>query len=162
MFDAEDYGEDSDDPEKDTRYTWGLGSQYWSSNFHVDPYFKPKFGILLDMVGSENARFPYEGVSAQYAPLVLQKVWKLAEQMGYGNYFVKEQDRGITDDHYFVNTIAKIPMIDIINIRTDSEVGFGTYWHTHDDNLDVINKRTLKTVGQLVLAVVYRENNGAF
>ncbi|MEL7123879.1 MAG: M28 family peptidase, partial [Bacteroidota bacterium] len=78
------------------------------------------------------------------------------------NYFVKERDRGITDDHYFVNTIAKIPMIDIINIQKDSEVGFGTYWHTHNDVLDVINKRTLKAVGQLVLAVVYRENNGVF
>ncbi|MEL7124119.1 MAG: M28 family peptidase, partial [Bacteroidota bacterium] len=103
LFDVEDYGEDSDDPDKDTRYTWGLGSQYWSRNFHVEPYFKPKFGILLDMVGSENARFPYEGVSMEYAPRVVEKVWKLAGQMGYENYFVKERDRGITDDHYFLN-----------------------------------------------------------
>jgi len=35
--------------------------------------------------------------------------------MGYGNYFVDARDGGKTDDHYFVNTIARIPMIDIIN-----------------------------------------------
>jgi len=35
--------------------------------------------------------------------------------MGYGNYFVDARDGGKTDDLYFVNTIARIPMIDIIN-----------------------------------------------
>ena len=43
-----------------------------------------------------------------------------------------------------------------------SETGFGAYWHTLDDNMDVIDKRTLRAVGQTVLAVVYRENNGTF
>ena len=35
--------------------------------------------------------------------------------------------------------------------------GFGTYWHTHDDNMDAIDSATLKAVGQTVLEVIYSE-----
>ena len=112
------------------------------------------------MVGTEGARFPVEEVSLNYAPHVIQKVWKLAEQMGYSNYFVADREGGITDDHLFVNEIAKIPMIDIINRPKETKTGFGPHWHTHDDDIDIISKRTLRAVGQTILAVVYRENNG--
>ena len=155
LFDAEDYGDSND------RNSWALGAQHWSRNLHVSPY-KPKYGILLDMVGSKGARFTKEQWSMQYARPVVEKVWKLASRMGYGNYFVEAAGNPITDDHYFVNTIAKIPMIDIINNPVNSETGFGAYWHTHNDNIDVIDARTLRAVGQVVLATIYREANGTF
>ena len=155
LFDAEDYGEEQN------ANSWGLGSQYWSRNLHVKGY-KPKYGILLDMVGSKDARFGREQFSVRYAPQVVDKVWNLAQGMGYTNYFVNAEVGGITDDHYFVNTIARIPMIDIINRPIGSQTGFGDYWHTHEDDMGVINKRTLGAVGQVVLAVVYREANGEF
>jgi glutaminyl-peptide cyclotransferase len=158
LFDAEDYGESGGkDPS-----TYALGSQHWSRNPHVSGKQLPEYGILLDMVGAANARFPKEYFSAKYAPRLLNKVWKLAQSMGYGNYFVNAQDGGITDDHYYVNTIARIPMIDIINRPVGTQTGFGEYWHTHKDDLDIIDKRTLRAVGQVVLAVLYRENNGDF
>lgn len=158
LFDAEDLGQSgTNDPNSVT--TWCLGSQYWSRNIHTGNY-RPQYGILLDMVGSKGAQFPVEQYSSQFAPGVVLKVWQLAENMGYSNYFLRTQGGGITDDHYFVNTIANIPMIDIINRSTETESGFGAYWHTHNDNLDVIDKRTLKAVGQVITAVVYRENNG--
>ncbi len=50
----------------------------------------------------------------QYALPIINKVWTLAQEMGRGAYFVNELGDGVADDHYFVNTIAKIPMIDII------------------------------------------------
>ena len=155
LFDAEDYGEEQN------ANSWGLGAQHWSRNLHVKGY-KPKYGILLDMVGSKDARFPREQFSVRFAPEVVDKLWTLAQDMGYTNYFVDAQAGGITDDHYFVNTIARIPMIDIINRPVGSQTGFGEYWHTHEDDMDVINKRTLGAVGQVVLAAVYREANGEF
>lgn len=162
LFDAEDYGAPSDfKPQQNTALTWGLGSQHWSKNLHEANY-KPQFGILLDMVGSKNARFTREGVSMYYAPQVMNKVWKLAKGMGYGNYFDMEKTGQITDDHVFVNEYAKIPMIDIINRPIVSQSGFGEYWHTHDDDMDVIDKRTLRAVGQVVLATIYGQNNGDF
>ena len=155
LFDAEDFGESGGE----NNNSWGLGSQHWSRNLH-EPGYRPLYGILLDMVGTKGARFTKEQFSMQFAAPVMNKVWKLAQTMGYGNYFVDTPTPGILDDHYFVNTIAGIPMIDIVNRPPDSQTGFGTHWHTHDDNLDIINKQTLKAVGQVVLAVIFREAEG--
>ncbi len=157
FFDAEDQGESG----ADNNDSWGLGAQYWARNLHVSGY-NPKYGILLDMVGARNAQFGKEYWSMYYARGLVEKVWQLAGNMGYGNYFVQGDGGGVTDDHYFVNTIAGIPMIDIINRQPGSETGFGSHWHTLNDNIDVIDKRTLRAVGQVVLAVVYRENNRTF
>lgn len=157
FFDAEDHGE----PQANNDYSWCLGSQYWSRNFHVSAY-KPKYGILLDMVGAKNPRFRKEGYSMAYAPDLTNKVWKLAREMGHGNYFTDEKGGGITDDHRMVNEIAKIPMIDIINTPHDANPVFVKHWHTTTDNMDNINKRTLGAVGQLMIAVIYNEEMGKF
>ena len=53
-------------------------------------------------------------------------------------------------------------LIDIINRPKGSATGFGDYWHTHDDDLSVINKQTLRAVGKVVLEVIYREAAGIF
>lgn len=158
LFDAEDYGESGgENPD-----TYALGSQYWSRNLHFDDGQQTRYGILLDMVGAKGARFPREYFSMQFAPGLVDKVWKLAQNMGYGNYFVDEQGGAITDDHYYVNTIARIPMIDIINRAPGTQTGFGEHWHTHEDDMDIIDVRTLRAVGQVMLAILYREHNGTF
>ncbi len=157
LFDAEDYGESKGGDYK----TWCLGSQYWGKNLHKSGY-RANYGILLDMVGAKNARFTLDETSMTYAPAFMRKVWKLAQGMGYGSYFVSEQTQILIDDHLFINQLTGIPTIDIINRPMKSETGFGDYWHTLNDNMDVIDKRTLRAVGQTVLAVVYRENNGTF
>lgn len=160
LFDAEDQGKDGDGTE-DTSLTWCLGSQYWGKNL-VPENYKAKYGILLDMVGSKNPRFGLEPYSMQINPSLMKKVWKLAQDMGYSNYFLNENLGGVIDDHLFVASYARIPMIDIINKPEGSgeTSGFGTYHHTHDDNMDIISEKTLRIVGQVMLAVVYREASG--
>lgn len=159
LFDAEDYGNDSDvNPQPES---WCLGSQHWARNL-VPPGYRPKYGILLDMVGAKGARFTKEGVSMNFAPQVMNKVWKLAQSLGYTNYFTEEKSGPVTDDHYFVNTIANIPMIDIIGKSGETETGFGAHWHTHNDDMDVIDVRALRAVGQTLLEVIYREAAGRF
>ncbi|OAV45731.1 glutamine cyclotransferase [Lewinella sp. 4G2] len=154
LFDAEDYGEGGGGDQN----SWGLGAQHYSRNL---PPNVPRYGILLDMVGAKDARFAVEGVSERYAPDIVNKVWGLASTMSkFAPYFPRERGKAVTDDHYFVNTIARIPMIDIINFRKDTKTGFVAHWHTGDDDLDVIDKETLRAVGQVVTAVVYREGNG--
>lgn len=153
LLDAEDYGESG----ADNPTSWGLGAQHYSRNLPSGG--KPRYGILLDMVGAKNARFTAEEVSEYYAPEVRQKVWRLAKQMGYGNYFVEDKSRSVTDDHYFIDRIAQIPTIDIINRPTATT--FVEHWHTDHDNMEVIDKRTLRAVGQVVLATVYREAAGS-
>lgn len=159
LFDAEDYG--NDDSSANDMFSWCLGSQHWSKNKHVENY-KAEYGILLDMVGSKDARFAKDQISMQYAPNVMNKVWALAKSMKKDKYFVNQATTIGMDDHYIVNTMANIPMIDIINKPVNTQTGFGAYWHTHDDDMNVIDAATLAACGQVVLAVVYRENNGTF
>ncbi len=155
FFDLEDYGESQSED-----YTsWCLGSQHWAKNLHK-PGYKAKYGILLDMVGASNARFTMEEISMSVAPTLMRKVWKLGQGMGYSTYFDEEKTKPIIDDHLFINRIARIPTIDIINKPEGSETGFTKCWHTQCDDMSNIDKRTLRAVGQTVLATVYRENNG--
>ncbi|HPH21478.1 MAG TPA: M28 family peptidase [Haliscomenobacter sp.] len=157
FFDAEDYGDGSDNPKA---HSWCLGAQHWSKNLHYKNKIRPEYGILLDMVGASSARFGFDAISYKQASDVLQKVWGLAKEMGYGQYFVEEITGEITDDHVYVNYIAGIKMIDIINKPKGSETGFVPHWHTDEDTIDKIDPYTLRAVGQVLLAVIYREFNG--
>lgn len=156
FFDAEDYGQ----PEfKNMEYqedTWCLGSQYWSKNMHKQNYYA-QFGILLDMVGAKNAMFTKEGTSMYFAPGIVEKVWNTASKIGYSDYFLFQKTNQITDDHLYINQIAGIQCIDIIQHDPTTKSGFGSYWHTQSDNMDVIDKNTLKAVGQTLLEVIYNE-----
>lgn len=149
MWDAEDYGM----PGVEDSYC--LGSQYWSNN-KMPLDYRAKYGINLDMVGGTNGNFPIEEISDYYAAPVVEKVWNKAKSLGYGKYFPKIKTGAITDDHYYINTMAKIPCIDIIHKNSLTEQ-FHPSWHTHGDNMDAIDKNTLKAVGQTVIGVVYDE-----
>jgi hypothetical protein len=149
--DVEDYG----------RGEWGensycLGTQYWATHPHV-PGYKADFGILLDMVGAKGAQFPMEGISTYFASDIQQKVWKAATDAGYSSYFPYTAGPEITDDHLPVNKTTGIKTIDIINLNTDPETPFAPHWHTHADNMNIIDKATLKAVGQTLLQVIYGE-----
>lgn len=153
LFDGEDYGDAGGKPE-----TYCLGSQYWSRNLPVPGYYA-KYGILLDMVGAANARFCKEGWSLKYASSVVEKVWNMAHALGFGNYFIMKQIDPITDDHYFVNTLARIPTIDIINFDPDvNPAGFGDHWHTRKDDISIIDKQTLHAVGTTLINIIYTES----
>lgn len=149
LTDVEDYGKSE----------WGedsyaLGTQYWAKNPHV-PGYKAIGGILLDMVGSKNARFALEGNSRQYAGAIQQGVWDAASKAGFSSYFVFEQGATITDDHVPVNEIARIPTIDIIDLPANTNTGFAHYWHTTKDDMSNVDKNTLKAVGQTLLQYIY-------
>ena len=151
LWDAEDGGISGNNE------SWCLGSQYWAKNPH-QPGYKAEYGINLDMVGAKNATFPKEQYSNMVAPNVVQKVWQTAHLLGHGAYFAMIDHGGITDDHYFIHRIAQIPYIDIIHIElSNQDRGFFEHWHTHGDNITVINKSTLQAVGETVLSVVRSE-----
>jgi hypothetical protein len=161
LFDAEDYGQPgfSNLPEKENTYC--LGSQHWAKNLHV-PGYNAKYGILLDMVGAKGSTFLMEGYSMQVHPELVRKVWNKAHQLGYTQYFLFQKTSPIIDDHYYVNKITQIPMIDIISLHPQNLYSFHESWHTHDDNLSVIDKKVLGAVGNTVLHVVFYEDAGKF
>jgi glutaminyl-peptide cyclotransferase len=156
LWDMEDYGQgsvESNTPPMDD--DWALGSQYWSQNPHK-PGYTARYGILLDMVGAKNTNFPMEQFSVLYAKPVVAKIWDAATNLGYGNYFVPKQIGEITDDHVYVNKFASIPTVDIIGYTPNSG-GFFRYHHCLQDDINSIDKNTLKAVGQTVLEVIYNE-----
>jgi glutaminyl-peptide cyclotransferase len=157
LFDAEDQGATGGESE-----SWCLGSQYWAVNPHIKGY-RAEYGILLDMAGAKGAVFTKEDLSMVFPAEKASKIymhydrlWQLAAGMGHGNVFLNVRGRPLTDDHFFVNQYTSIPMIDIINRPVNSKTGFGEYWHTHNDNMVVIDPLTLGVVGQVVTAYVYR------
>lgn len=158
FFDAEDMGAPEFYTGKEKEDDWCLGSQYWAkqckSANRASDY---QFGIVLDMVGAGDATFPHEYFSARYAAEYVQQIWKLAAQLGYGRYFNSSVSYPITDDHFYVNSIAGIPCVDIIhyvNPQDYGQSGFCAAWHTTNDNLTIINKNTLDAVGSVVMTYI--------
>ncbi len=153
FFDLEDYGRPDESTFPEMRDSWCLGSQYWARNPHKPGYFA-QYGILLDMVGAKGAVFPREGASMNFAPAVVDKVWKTAERLGYGAYFINLQSNPITDDHIYVNQIANIPCINIIHYDTNNS-DFFSHHHKVSDNMEQIDPKILKIVGHTVLEVLF-------
>ncbi|MDO4692108.1 MAG: M28 family peptidase [Porphyromonadaceae bacterium] len=143
FFDLEDGGSNGDND------SWCLGSQHWSKHPHQTDY-RADFGILLDMVGAKKAKFYWEGYSKAYASPILYKVWEEARALGFGDYFVSANGGDMIDDHVPVIKNRGISSIDIINYNPHSHQGFGAHWHTHGDNMNIIDRKTLEAVGKTV------------
>lgn len=158
--DVEDYGQPGgtmlEENGTNSIATWALGSQYFSKNPHVAGY-SARFGILLDMCGAKDARFFREAISMRYAPAVVNRIWKTGSTLGHGDRFVAETKYFVgTDDHLAINERLRIPTVDIIEYNTGTGA-FPPSWHTHDDDMDVIDRTTLGVVGGTVLEVVWQE-----
>jgi hypothetical protein len=155
-FDAEDWGIPQWEEEVNGD-SWALGAQYWAANYQskANSY---QYGILLDMVGGQGAKFYRESISMQYARNIVERVWQAANTAGYGSIFPYLDGGGVTDDHVPVNEKAGIPCIDIINYYPDCEQSsFGPTWHTINDDMQHIDKNTLKAVGQTLVQLIYSE-----
>jgi hypothetical protein len=141
LVDGEDYGPYSED--------MYLGAKHFAATMSA---YRPLYGILVDMVGDENPRFPMEGNSRDAAPEVVERVWRLAEQMGHGAVFERRNGGYVTDDHVELNR-AGIRTIDIIDFDYGPANG---YWHSLDDDVHHTSPRGLGVVGSVLTALVYR------
>ncbi len=156
-FDAEDWGVPQWEEREFEGNSWALGSEHWASHPHKAGY-KARFGILLDMVGGQGAQFYQESFSKRFASRIVNRVWKAASVVGYSSYFPSKEGGMITDDHVPVNQIAGIPCIDIIPCYPDCEQSsFGPTWHTIHDDMQHIDRNTLKAVGQTIVQVLFSE-----
>ena len=156
-FDAEDWGTPQWEEDQSSSDTWALGAQYWAANPHREGY-RARYGLLLDMVGGQGAQFYQEQLSLHYASDVVNRVWKAAAAAGYASYFPTREGGIINDDHEPVNRIAGIPCIDIIPYHPDCEQSsFGPTWHTVNDDMQHLDRNTLKAVGQTIIQILFAE-----
>ena len=142
FVDGEDYGDFADTTDV------LIGARWFST--HPPAGYPPLLAVLFDMVGDSGLRIPVEQNSLAGAPEVVERVWRAAEELGYGNVFVRTPGPILTDDHVALQR-AGIHAIDVV----DFDYGPGNgYWHTPDDTIDKVSARSLQTVGDVALAVI--------
>ncbi len=103
---------------------------------------RPKWGVLLDMVGDRDLgiRVPVDSP----APLV-ESLYAAAEDIELRKYFGMGRQI-ITDDHKPLNEIG-IPTIDIIDMDY-------SFWHTPGDTKDKLSVESLESVGKVTLLMI--------
>jgi glutaminyl-peptide cyclotransferase len=127
-----------------------LGAKYFAAN--KPPGYRPLYGILVDMIADKSPKFPVESNSKELAGEVVERVWRTAEQLGYGQYFRRSSQGAIEDDHIPLNH-AGIRTINII----DFDYGSGNeFWHTTGDVLENTSPRGLEVVGTVLMELIYR------
>lgn len=139
FFDGEDYGLDgiADD--------WLIGSKYFAKHNPLSSP-RPRYGILLDLIGDRDLRIPKEQASYHYARDIVEKVWNAARELGISS-FHNEIGQQVYDDHIPLNE-AGLPTIDIIDF--DYSV-----WHTVRDVPSACSPKSLDDVGRVLLHVIY-------
>ncbi|HZI26567.1 MAG TPA: M28 family peptidase [Gemmatimonadaceae bacterium] len=141
FVDGEDYGQFA--PDVDVL----LGSMYFANNLPSANY-RPLFGVVWDMIGEADLRIPQEEYSVTRAPEVVERVWRTAADMGYGNVFVPATTYGITDDH--LPLLDKgLRVIDVIDLEY-------AHHHTVNDTIDKLSARSLKIVGDVAWKLIQR------
>ncbi len=142
-----------------------FGSTYYAGEMlRLEPDQRPRWGVLLDMVGDRNlkvdiaAKLPpvplreLKGISVDHQALEKERerltrmCLDAADDAGHRRFFSVTSSY-ITDDHVPLNQVAGIPVIDLIDFDYD-------YWHTPNDTLDKLSAESLGIVGQTTLLLV--------
>lgn len=144
LFDGEDYGREGHLEE------YFLGSRYFAG---VMRNYRPRYGILLDMIGDAQLGIPIEGFSQEYLPQIVQKTWSTAASLGIYQFENKVGDY-VNDDHRMLIDQG-IPCIDIIDFNYPD--ASQRYWHTLADTPDKCSSESLQAVGTVLLHVIYNE-----
>ena len=136
LFDGEDGGEYG------RNETWLLGSRYFAK---VEPRsYRPRYAILLDMVGDSDLSLTPDFNSIQSAPRLWEKIIKHCKSIGIA---VSPDTIWILDDH--------VPLIER-GIRSVDIIDFDyPVWHTVSDTPDKCSSESLGKIGELVLRIIY-------
>lgn len=114
-------------------WDWIVGSTYMAENLTITP----EAMVLVDLIGDADQQLYYEGHSD---PDLRRELWRIAGELGYGDFFIPEQKYTITDDHV---PFARqgIPAVDIIDFDYP-------YWHTVEDTADKASPDSLLRPGR--------------
>jgi hypothetical protein len=138
FVDGEDYGDFADSSDV------LIGSRWFAA--HQPPGYQPLFAVLFDMVGDKDLQIYQEGNSVAFAPEVVQRVWRVAADLGYGRRFVPGVRHTLTDDHVSLQR-AGIRAIDVVDFDYPA-------WHTTEDTIDKVSAASLQIVGDVAVALV--------
>ncbi|MFC1618963.1 M28 family peptidase [Candidatus Neomarinimicrobiota bacterium] len=114
---------------------------------------RPRYGVLVDMIGDANLTLPMEYYSWRDARRLILRIWDLANELGF-NQFQYIMGPAIYDDHIPLLE-AGLPVVDIIDMEyPDAETN---YWHTLADTPDKCSAESLEAVGTVLATLIYTE-----
>ncbi len=139
FVDGEDYGDFTATPADVL-----IGSRYYAAHQPSGP--KPLFAVLFDLVADKDLQIYQEGNSLTGAPEVVDRVWEIAKDLGYGQYFIASPKHMLNDDHLELQKVG-IRAIDVIDFDYE-------YWHTPEDTVDKVSAQSLQIVGDVALGII--------
>jgi hypothetical protein len=98
--------------------------------------------ILFDMMGYKNLELGRDTMSTRWLQNI---VWQTGRELGHSDVFV-DRDEGVGGDDHEPFLEAGIDSLDIIQLSNYH------YWHTDQDTIDKISGKSLKIVGDTILA----------
>jgi len=98
--------------------------------------------ILFDMMGYKDLELGRDTMSTRWLQNI---VWQTGRELGYGNIFV-DRDEGVGGDDHEPFLAAGIDSMDIIQLNSYE------YWHTEQDTIDKVSGKSLKIVGDVIVA----------
>ncbi len=105
--------------------------------------------IILDMIGDKDLNITIPKNSDRK---LIAKTFESAEKAGARDYF-HLSDSYIIDDHVpFLS--AGIPAINLIDFQFGSSPGENDYWHTTNDTLDKLSRKSLEITGKVTLHLI--------
>lgn len=131
---------------------WGprdgiYGSRYQASAWQRDGTLsRVKAVIVVDMIGDRDLGLRRE---ANSTPWLTDLLWQIAHEKGHGAHFL-EDSIAVEDDHVPFLRLG-VPAVDLI----DFDYGpHNRYWHTANDTLDKLDRRSFEIIGEVVLEAV--------
>ena len=98
--------------------------------------------ILLDLMGYKNLELGRDTLSTRWLQDI---IWTTGRELGHRKIFV-DRDEGVGGDDHEPFLQAGVHAVDIIQLNSYP------YWHRADDTIDKVSARSMKIVGETVLA----------
>ncbi|HUE70735.1 MAG TPA: M28 family peptidase [Pirellulaceae bacterium] len=143
LFDAEEFIFDSN------RDPFFLGSEHFARQYVAEPPpHRYRCGILVDMIGDKDLQIYREpnSLRTRQTQALVNDIWTTARSLGVREFIPQTRMEEIRDDHLALNSIARIPAINIIDFDYPRARG-QTYWHTTQDVPENCSALSLAKVG---------------
>ena len=122
-----------------------LGSQYYCENPLLN--MNQEVGILLDIVGGNEAIYTFEHHSVNQAYQPMLTFWALGHNLGFGKHFIEKKTRFVgNDDHVVLHKCSDVPIFALIEYDA-SRQSYNKHQHKMSDNLENVSKKSLHRVG---------------
>ena len=150
LFDGEEYIFNNQ-PEEQGGDVYFFGSEHFAKEYiqsrkaNKEPVYLG--AVLLDLFAGKNPQFPIESNSATMAGELVEKIWRIAEEVKVPA-FINKYGTPVRDDHLALNR-ARIPAIDIIDFDYP-------HWHRLSDVPENCSGDSMEQVARVLVVWMQR------